>query len=105
VGVLSEVFFVVDFLVPFLLVRVRSGNTKLSLLIVSFVYPARTLISPVNRQNVVHLRRLGKNVGIGKIVGFVQPFVSEPKEVEARFVPVQKPAMSPFLSANPSLRR
>ena len=33
------------------------------------LYPARTLISPVNRQNVVHLRRLGQNTGIGEVVG------------------------------------
>jgi hypothetical protein len=36
---------------------ILSYAAKLSVLVVSFVYPGRTPISPVDRQNVVHPRQ------------------------------------------------
>jgi len=36
---------------------------------------------------------LGKNLGIGKIVGFFAAFVSEPEDVEARFVAVMSSSL------------
>jgi hypothetical protein len=54
-------------------------------------------MSPVNRQNVIHLRRLGKIVWVGEVVGFFETFVSEPEDIQAGFVAVTRLACAHFL--------
>jgi hypothetical protein len=41
---------------------------------------------------------LGEHVEIGKIIGFFEAFVSEPEDIKAGFVPVEKPACSLYPS-------
>ena len=46
---------------------------------------------------------LGKDIGIGEIVGFLKAFVSDPEDVEAGVVTVvarSKIGLSPFLLSN-----
>ena len=45
---------------------------------------------------------LGENVWIGTIGGLFEPFISEPEDVEAGFVAVEKPAY-PYFSRRHSL--
>jgi hypothetical protein len=45
---------------------------------------------------------LGENVGIGTIGGLLEAFISEPEDVEAGFVAVEKPAY-PYFSRRHSL--
>jgi hypothetical protein len=35
---------------------------------------------------------LGENIGIAKIVGFFEAFISERKDIKASFVPIEKAA-------------
>jgi hypothetical protein len=41
---------------------------------------------------------LGENVGIGKIIGVFEAFVSEPEDVETGFVATEQTSMSPAFS-------
>ena len=46
----------------------------------------------MNRQNVVHLRRLSGKivVWVGEIVGFFETLVSEPEDIQTGFVAVTR---------------
>jgi hypothetical protein len=45
---------------------------------------------------------LSESIGIGKVVGFLKGFASEPADVKAGFVAVVKTSLSPFFRSRAS---